>query len=33
MRLMYVVDALAVYGGLERILVDKINWLSVLGGL
>ena len=32
MRLMYVVDALAVYGGLERIVVDKINWLSVQGG-
>lgn len=32
MRLMYVVDALAVYGGLERIVVDKINWLSGQGG-
>lgn len=28
MRLLYVVEALAVYGGLERIIIDKINWLS-----
>ena len=26
MRLLYITDALAVYGGIERVLVDKINW-------
>lgn len=27
MRLLYVCDALAVYGGLERVLIEKANWL------
>ena len=33
MRLLYVVEALAVYGGLERVIIDKINWLSVQGAV
>lgn len=28
MKILYINDALAIYGGLERILVDKMNWLS-----
>ena len=28
MRLLYVCDALAVYGGLERVLIEKANWLA-----
>ena len=32
MRLLYVTDALAVHGGLERVLVDKANWLVAYGG-
>jgi len=28
MRLLYVTDALAIYGGLERILIDKVNRFS-----
>lgn len=28
MRILYICDALAIYGGLERILVDKLNELS-----
>ena len=27
MRLLYINDAVAIYGGLERVLVEKINWL------
>lgn len=27
MRILYVTDALAIKGGLERVLVDKVNWL------
>ena len=27
MRLLYINDAIAIYGGLERVLVEKINWL------
>ena len=27
MKLLYVTDALAIYGGLERILVEKVNLL------
>jgi len=32
MKILYVCDALAIYGGLERVLVDKANWLVVHGG-
>lgn len=32
MRLLYVTDALAVHGGLERVLVEKANWLVAHGG-
>ena len=32
MRILYVCDALAIYGGLERVLVDKTNWLVDHGG-
>lgn len=28
MRLLYIVNAVAVHGGLERILIDKVNWLA-----
>ena len=28
MRLLYVNDALAIYGGIERVLVDKVNYLA-----
>lgn len=31
MRLLYVTDALAVHGGIERVLIDKANWLSEHG--
>ena len=27
-RLLYISDALAITGGLERVLTDKVNWLS-----
>ena len=27
MRILYINDAVAIYGGLERVLVEKINWL------
>lgn len=27
MKLLYICDALAIYGGLERVLIDKVNWL------
>lgn len=32
MRLLYVTDALAICGGLERVLIDKANWLSEQAG-
>ena len=32
MRLLYVTDALAIRGGLERVLIDKANWLSEQAG-
>lgn len=32
MRILYVCDALAIYGGLERVLIDKSNWLVEYGG-
>ena len=32
MRLLYVTDALAIRGGLERVLTDKTNWLSEEAG-
>ena len=28
MRLLYICNALAVYGGLERVLIEKANWLA-----
>ena len=31
MRILYVCDALAIYGGLERVLIDKANWLVQYG--
>ena len=27
MRLLYIISAVAVHGGLERILIDRVNWL------
>ena len=32
MRLLYICDALAIYGGLERVLIEKANWLVKHGG-
>lgn len=32
MRLLYICDALAVYGGLERVLIEKANWLAKQDG-
>ena len=32
MRILYVCDALAIYGGMERVLIDKSNWLVEYGG-
>lgn len=32
MRILYVCDALAIYGGLERVMIDKSNWLVEYGG-
>ena len=32
MKLLYVTDALAIRGGLERVLIDKANWLSEQAG-
>ena len=32
MRLLYICDALAVYGGLERVLIEKANWLAQQAG-
>ena len=31
MRILYVCDALAIYGGLERVLIDKANWFVQYG--
>lgn len=31
MRILYVCDALAIYGGVERVLVEKANWLAEYG--
>ena len=31
MRLLYITDALAIYGGLERVLSQKVNWLAEHG--
>lgn len=28
MRLLYITDSLAVYGGVERVLTQKVNWLA-----
>ena len=30
MKIVYVYDALALYGGIERILIEKMNYLSQL---
>ncbi len=27
-RLVYIVDSLAIFGGIERVVIDKINWLA-----
>lgn len=32
MKILYVTDALAIWGGLERILVEKANYLAIHGG-
>lgn len=32
MRILYICDALAIYGGLERVVVEKVNWLVEHGG-
>lgn len=32
LRLLYISDALAITGGLERVLIDKVNWLSKQNG-
>ena len=32
MKLLYICDALAIYGGLERVLIEKANWLVEHGG-
>ena len=32
MKILYVTDALAIWGGLERVLVDKANYLATHGG-
>ena len=32
MRILYVTDALAVWGGLERVIVEKANYLATHGG-
>lgn len=31
MNILYVCDALAIYGGMERVMVEKANWLVVHG--
>ena len=28
MRIIYIIDALAIVGGLERVLIDKMNFLA-----
>ena len=33
MRILYIFRSLAVWGGIERILVDKMNYLSELSGM
>ena len=33
MRILYLFRSLAVWGGIERILVDKMNWLASKGGV
>lgn len=32
MKLLYVENTLAIFGGMERVLVDKLNWLVEYGG-
>ena len=32
MKLLYICDALAIFGGLERVLIEKANWLVEHGG-
>ena len=32
MKLLYICDALAIYGGIERVLIEKANWLVEHGG-
>lgn len=32
MKLLYVANTLAIHGGIERVLTDKINWLVEYGG-
>ena len=32
MKILYIFRSLAVWGGIERILVDKMNWLALKGG-
>lgn len=33
MKILYIFRSLAVWGGIERILVDKMNWLASEGGI
>ena len=33
MKILYLFRSLAVWGGIERILVDKMNWLASKGGI
>ena len=33
MKILYIFRSLAVWGGIERILVDKMNWLASKGGI
>ena len=32
MKILYVCDELAIHGGLERVIVDKVNWFVEHGG-
>lgn len=32
MKLLYVENALAIHGGIERVITDKLNWLAEYGG-
>ncbi len=32
MKLLYVENSLAIHGGMERVLTDKLNWLAEYGG-